>query len=90
MEITYYTILPQFRRFSDGVDYLSTHSYQFAFAIGSIVYDYNQTRISAPENAEFIPIDELAMDLKPYSEYLSPCQTYIKDWFIQYFKEIKL
>ena len=89
METTYYKIIPQFRRFSDGVDYLSAHSYQCAFAIGSVVYDHNQTRISEPENAEFILIDELAMDINEFSENLSPGQIYIKDGFIQYFKEIK-
>lgn len=90
MEVIYYKIIPQFIKFNDGMNYLSTYSYQFAFAVGSVVYDYNGNRASAPESAEFFPISDLAMDIKPYSEYLSPGETYIKDGFIQYFKEIRL
>jgi hypothetical protein len=90
MEVAYYIIIPQFNKFNDGLSYLSTHSYQFAFAIGSVVYDYDGNRTSAPENSEFFQIDELAMDIKEYSEYLSPGETYVKDGFIQYFKEIRI
>lgn len=90
MEVTYYTILPQFSKFNDGINYLSTSPYKFAFAIGSNVYDYNGNRISAPENSEFILKNELAIDIKEYFEFLSPGQLYIKDGFITYFKEIRL
>lgn len=90
MEVIYYTIIPQFSKLNDGMNYLSTHSYQFAFAVGSVVYDCNGNRISSPENSEFFPISELAMDITQYSEYSSPGETYIKDGFIQYFKEIRI
>lgn len=89
MEVIYYKILPLFNTVGDGLNYLTTSPYKFSFIADSVAYNHMGNIIPIPDNSETILINELAIDIKEKTDYLSPGHLYIKDGFIEYYKEIR-
>lgn len=87
MDKTYYKIIPQFLSVSMALKYFKAQSIEFNFYVSGKIYNCSLEVIEKPLNCEIIPIHKLANQFCVYNEFTMPGQTYIKDGFIEYFKE---
>lgn len=78
-------ILVGFNTLQDGIDYMVSSPYKFAFIVGGQTYDSIGNPITTPENSEVVNFGSIYIT---DNENPASGDLYIEGGFLKYYKEI--
>tara|TARA_R110000868_G_scaffold105774_11_gene290465 strand:+ start:942 stop:1202 length:261 start_codon:yes stop_codon:yes gene_type:complete len=80
-----YIVLLGFDTVQDGIDYMQSSPYNFAFSVGGSTYDHDGNSISTPADSSVVNNGEMWVC---NCENPIPGSPYINGGFLKYYKEI--
>jgi len=83
----FYIILVQFSSINIGQKYMSDNNIYFAFCVDDNTYSAEGDIIKQPENSSIVSYGELSIKIHKNP---TPGQLFIKNGFLQYYKETQI
>lgn len=83
-----FVLLPRFNTKDDGLNYMSTSEYKFAFIVDDIIYSYDGIELSLTMDYIDVLIENMQFNnIKINKNLANDSELYLEDNILQYYKE---